>query len=80
MVSEAAWWSIGLVTGGAVLSMLHTLASAIDNELHVREVKSRVKHLKAQYAKRMAELEDEEVLVVDEVKPEEPSLPERQAA
>lgn len=52
-----AWVAVGVIAAGAVLSMLHALASAARLEMHIHETKVQAARLKRVYAEQMAALE-----------------------
>lgn len=70
-LTELAWAGVALVTVFAVLAMLHSLGTTIQNARLVAETMDRAKRLRAQYHKHAAEAAEAEILVVDEAPPDE---------
>lgn len=52
-----AWVAIGVIMAGAVLSMLHALASAVRMEVHIHETKVQAAKLARVYAAQAAAIE-----------------------
>lgn len=70
-LTELAWVGVALVTVFAVLAMLHTLASRVQNERLVAEITAKAARLRARYHKSAAEAAEAEIIVVDEAPADE---------
>lgn len=52
-----AWVAVGVIAAGAVLAMLHALASAVRLETHIHDTKVQAAKLKRVYAEQVAAIE-----------------------
>lgn len=75
------WIVAGAITFIAVISILKTLAAAVQEQTAAEELRQRVRTLRRQYAKRIAEMRSgEEIIEVDVVENEPAAAPLKNAA
>jgi uncharacterized protein YnzC (UPF0291/DUF896 family) len=80
------WTLVAIVTGVVVLGILHVLASAARNQLHLHDLRVRVNTLRRQRLEQLRDLaqnQNADIEVVDEfadVEIEEPPSKSRRAA
>lgn len=72
--------AIVLIIASAALAVLHTLSTAIRNDLLLLELSAKTARLRTQYRKRLSDGEAGEIIVVDEAPPEPVPEPARAAA
>lgn len=66
---ESTWFAVGFIALASALAILHTLGAAIQNEQRTQDLRARVARLRSQYRKRLAEAQDQDILIVDEAPP-----------